>query len=130
MGNFTQGIFSKAQAITGSAVLSTDYIDLGSKGDAIGNELYLDIDVDVAFTVGDSLKIDLVTDSEVTFTNPTVLMSLDILTAALTLDKRLFVGRLPLGCDRYISLKYTPTGTFSTGKINAKLTYGTDFQIV
>ena len=126
MAGFTQGNFSEAQAITSSAVASTNYIK--TKGDGLYADIFLDVSVNTAFADGTSVKIDLQTDDNTSFSSPKTLMSVNVALANLTQYSRLFLGQLPTGVESYIRLYYTPTGTFTAGKLDAKLTYGTNYQ--
>lgn len=126
MAGFTQGNFSEAQAVTGTAVASTNYIK--TKGDGLYSDIFLDVSVNTAFAGGTSLQIDLQTDDNTSFSSAKTLMSVVVAVADLTQYAKLFLGQLPTGVESYIRLYYTPTGTFTAGKLDASLTYGTNYQ--
>lgn len=122
-----QNLFSDAQAIT-SAAGSTNTIDLGAVRDiGTGEDLYVFVSVDVAFTDSGSdstLTVTLQGDSTDTitpdgaqdlFTIPALAARGDIFFA------RLNPGSAPLQY-RYIRLLYTPNnGNLTTGTVTAGL---------
>ena len=125
--------FSAAQAITAAAA-STNYVDLGvaNRDIGAGEDLYLAVTVDVAFTDGSSnstLSVVIEGDSTTTFT-PDATDTLGIIPAlAAAGDKNYF--RLHPGLAslqyRYIQVKYTPNnGDLSTGSVSTHIVRGID----
>ena len=118
-------LFSDGQAVTATAV-STNAIDLGEAGDAIGQELTIHVVVSGKddFATLTSLTVQVQT-SETGVTTPTdsytdVLLSAAIPVASLKAGKEVFTVRVPQGLKRYVRLKYTVTGSNATkGKITA-----------
>lgn len=123
-------LFSDAQAITAQAV-STNVVDLGAIANdiGVGEDLYVFVTVDVAFTDSGSnstLTVALYGDSTTTFTpdGNTTLGTLPALAAA---GSKYFY-KLPPGivsavdalAYQYIALEYTPNnGNLSTGTVTA-----------
>lgn len=124
-----QNLFSDAQAITAAAG-SDNTIDLGAVRDiGTGENLYLVVSVDVAFTDGSSdstLTVAIEGDSTTTFTpdGTETAFTIPALAAAGNLYfYRLNPGSAPLAY-RYIRLKYTPNnGNLTTGSLTAFLTH-------
>jgi hypothetical protein len=124
-------LFSDAQALTATAA-STNYIDVGAARDlGVGQELYIVVIVDTAFTDASSdstITVSIETDDEVTFTGPAATHTLGIL-AALSAAGTKKVYRI--GPDmlnyRYAQLKYTTTnGSLTTGAVTAFITTAVD----
>lgn len=121
--------FSDAQAITAAAG-STNTIDLGAAGRDIGTgeNLYVVLNVDVAFTDGSSnstLTVALEGDSTESFT-PDGTSTLFTIPALAAIGD-VFIAKLDPGSAplqyRYIRLLYTPNnGDLSTGSVSAYLT--------
>lgn len=125
-----QLIFSDAQAIT-SAAGSTNTIDLSlaARDIGVGEDLYIFVSVDVAFTDSGSnstLTVALEGDSTTSFTpdGTTTLFTIPALAAA----GAAYYAKLPPGivsgsdalAYQYIRLKYTPNnGDLSTGTVTA-----------
>lgn len=112
--------FSDGQAITGTAV-STNVIDLGQTVDvAPGVPLKLRVQVDETFDNLTSLNIAVQTDTVEAFSSETILFSKDVLAAALVAGADFDLGILPEGCQQYLRLDYTVTGTNpAAGKVSA-----------
>lgn len=115
-------IFSENQAITATAA-STNTIDTGDSRDiGPGEPLQIEAHVTEAFNTLTSLKIAVETDDNASFSSATELTSVSMTLAQLTLNKTIGLGFLPHGCERYVRLKYTVTGTNPTlGKIWAAI---------
>lgn len=118
-------MFSESQVVTASAA-STSVVDLGAAGEAIGNELYLVVQVPVAATAtgAATVAIDLETDSDEAFgTKQTLFSSGPIGKAALSVGAEPVKVKLPIGLKRYLRLSYTvATGPLTAGKFTAFLT--------
>mgnify|MGYP000871811203 CR=1 FL=1 len=111
-------VFSNKQAVTATAA-STNKIDLGVAGDAIGQELTIHAVVDTAFATLTSLTVSLETSADDS-TWTTVLSGPAIARASLTKGASIFCVRVPQGLSRYVRLKYTVGGSNATaGKVTA-----------
>ena len=111
-------LFSNKQAVTATAA-STNVIDLGVAGDAVGQELTFHVIVDTAFATLTSLAVSLETSVDNnTFTS--VLSGPAIARASLTKGAEIFTVRVPKGLARYVRLYYTVAGSDATaGKVTA-----------
>lgn len=126
-------LFSDAQAITAAAA-STSSIDLGSARDiGLGENLYIAITVDVAFTDAGSdstLAVSLETDDNSGFSSVAsyALVTIPALAAA---GSKYFVRISPAQLnERYAQLRYTPAnGNLTTGSVTAAIVYDIDKQI-
>lgn len=99
-----------------------DVIETGFKGDAYVG-LWLVVRGIEAAAGGTSVVVKLQTASDESFTSPVDLFtSGSIALAALTSDTEHVKVRMPLGCDKYLRLKYEVTGTFTDGTIEGYLT--------
>ena len=117
-------IMSDDQEVTVDAA-STDVLDLGAAGDAVGNELYLVARVGTLFEgAGASLTIALQTAVAEGFGTPITLVSSPAIPVeSLTSGATVFKVRLPTGAQRYLRGYYTITsGPFTAGKIDLFLT--------
>lgn len=104
---------------------STNVIDLGAAGDALGKELYLVVQTGAtAWTDLTNVVISIRTDSAEACTSDTLLVSRTITLASgdLAAGKTLLKVRLPNGCKRYVGLLYTVSGTAATAAPVAFLT--------
>jgi len=112
--------FSDGQAITATAV-STNVIDLGQTVDvAPGVPLKIRLQIDEAFDNLTSLNVAVQTDTVENFASETVLFSKDIVLADLVAGADFDLGILPEGCQQYLRLDYTVTGTNpSAGSVSA-----------
>lgn len=111
-------VFSNKQAVTATAE-STNTLDLGVAGDAIGQELTIHVVVDTAFSTLTSLTVSLETSAN-NSTWTTVLSGPAIARASLTKGASIFCVRVPRGLSRYVRLKYTVGGSNATaGKVTA-----------
>lgn len=111
-------VFSNKQAVTATAA-STNKIDLGAAGDAIGQELTIHVVVDTAFATLTSLTVSLETSAD-NSTWTTVLSGPAIARASLTKGASIFCVRVPQGLSRYVRMKYTVGGSNATaGKVTA-----------
>ena len=111
-------LFSNEQAVTASAA-SSNALDLGAAGDAIGQELTIHAVVTTSFATLTSLTIKVQTSANGTdYTD--LLLSAAIPVASLVAGKEVFTVRVPQGLKRYVRLHYTVTGSNATaGKITA-----------
>lgn len=111
-------LFSNKQAVTTTAT-STNEIDLGAAGDAIGQELTIHVVVDTAFATLTSLAVSLETSADGS-TWTTVLSGPAVPRASLTKGANIFCVRVPQGLSRYVRMKYTVGGSNATaGKVTA-----------
>lgn len=111
-------VFSNKQAVTATAE-STNTLDLGAAGDAIGQELTIHVVVDTAFATLTSLTVSLETSAN-NSTWTTVLSGPAVPRASLTKGASIFCVRVPQGLSRYVRLKYTVGGSNATaGKVTA-----------
>jgi len=111
-------VFSNKQAVTTTAT-STNEIDLGAAGDAIGQELTIHVVVDTAFATLTSLAVSLETSTDGS-TWTTVLSGPAVPRASLTKGANIFCVRVPQGLSRYVRMKYTVGGSNATaGKVTA-----------
>ena len=111
-------LFSNKQAVTTTAT-STNEIDLGVAGDAIGQELTIHVVVDTAFATLTSLTVSLETSTDGS-TWTTVLSGPAVPRASLTKGASIFCVRVPQGLSRYVRMKYTVGGSNATaGKVTA-----------
>ena len=111
-------LFSEKQAVTASAA-STNAIDMGAAGDAVGQELTIHAVVAVPFATLTSLTIKVQTSANNSDWSDVVL-SPAIAAASLTAGKDVFCIRVPQGLKRYVRLYYAVTGSDATaGKITA-----------
>lgn len=111
-------VFSNKQAVTATAE-STNTLDLGVAGDAIGQELTIHVVVDTAFATLTSLTVSLETSAN-NSTWTTVLSGPAIARASLTKGASVFCVRVPQGLSRYVRMKYTVGGPNATaGKVTA-----------
>jgi hypothetical protein len=123
--------YSVAQAVTASAA-STNYIDLGTAGDAIegGATCYLVIRVGTAATASGAATVtfDLRTDSDPAFGTETTLFSSGALAkTALTANTWIVRIALPIGMKQYSRVYYTvATGPLTAGTFDAFITDALD----
>jgi len=117
-----KNVFSRDQAITADAV-STDTIDLGVAGRAPGNELCVVGQVTEAFNTLTSLEFQVQSSPVSDFSSGVVThQKVSLALAALTLGKRVDLGSLLDGTQRYVRLNYDVTGTNPTlGKLTFAL---------
>jgi DhnA family fructose-bisphosphate aldolase class Ia len=118
---------SLAQAVTSSAA-STDYIDQGAAGNAIGKELFLVVRVDTTATASGSATVNfqVESDSDSGFATAKVVNfdSGAIGKAALVAGVEIVKIKLPIGLKRYVRVYYTVgTGPLTAGKFDAFLTF-------
>jgi hypothetical protein len=124
-------LFSDAQAVTAAAG-STNTVDLGVvRNVGVGEELYVVVSVDVAFTDGSSdstLTVELEGDSTDTIT-PDDVQRLFIIPALAAAGAK-YIARISPGFAanyRYLRLKYTPNnGNLSTGSLTAFIANGVE----
>jgi hypothetical protein len=122
-------VLSDAQAVTSSAA-STDYVDTLAAGDAIAPGARVKVQVNTAFTTGDSatLTVALECDDNASFTSAKTLVT----TSALAVTSIDAAGDsvldvvIPAIAERYIRVYYTVgTGSFSAGNIDARIVLDT-----
>lgn len=115
--------FSNAQAITGDAA-ATNVWDGKEAGGAIGEEMYLVVQVDADFSELTSLTIELATDTALPIdASSTVLASKSVALADLTEGNTVWRVRVPREQDQYVGVYYDVVGTDPTaGTISAFLT--------
>jgi len=118
------------QTITATAV-STNIIDLGAVDSTVpdpnirGRHARILCQVTETFATLTSLEVILQTDDNTAFSSATELRSSgDVLAAALVQGKRIDMGVLPEGCERYVRLNFVVTGSNATaGKIVAGINF-------
>lgn len=114
-------VFSDGQAITADAV-STNVIDLMAAGRAPGNELRAEVFVTEAFNTLTSLNVTVQSSVDEAFTSPINHQTVNVVLAALTLGKKIDLGRLLDGTKQYVRLNYDVVGTNPTlGKLTGML---------
>lgn len=119
--------FSNAQSIVSGTgdVVSTDIYDTGAAADAgIGEEMYLEArTIAGAVGVGASVQFVLQTDDNASFSSPKEFpLTPALAVAALTANTRQYLGRLPIGLERFLRLVYRITGaSITTGTVSAYL---------
>lgn len=112
-------MFSNKQAVAASTA-STNEIDLGAAGDAIGQELTIHVIVDTAFDKLTSLAVAVHTSAASGSGMATVVTGPAIALASLVKGAEIFTVRVPKGLKRYVQLYYTVVGTApDNGKITA-----------
>lgn len=123
-----QNLYSSAQAITAAAA-SGNIIDHGAARDlGTGQDVYVVVIVDVAFTDGGSdstLTVTLETDNDAAFGSPTLAAQTIGTLAALSAIGTVLTAKLQPGAvnERYSRLYYTPNnGNLTTGTVTAFLT--------
>src|SRR3990172_323444 len=120
-----QNLFSDAQAVTAQAA-STNLIDQRVAQDlGVGENLYVALNVDVAFTDAGSdstLSVELQTDDNESFSSP-VTNTLLIIPALSAVGAAFFARISPdIANQRFIRLRYTPnSGNLTTGSVTAAL---------
>jgi len=115
-----QNILSDKQAITASA-RSENVLKIGPGDFGQGNKLDLDVIVTEAFNTLTSLNVKVETDDDVAFGSPKELYNTgEVLLADLIVGYKFTIKGIPHGCEDYLALYYTVTGTDpTTGKIFA-----------
>lgn len=133
-------LFSNDQALTTGVELS-DIIDFGlpqtpgapnnnqlAQDIAKGKEVPIAVKVTEAFTVGTSLRVELVTadDAALTTNDVTLADSGVIVEATLVLGFDIFLlPALPIGAvGQFLGLRFTTVGTHTTGELHAGITAG------
>lgn len=101
---------------------ASDVIETGFKGDAYVG-LWLVVRGIEAGAGGTSVVVKLQTASDEAFASPADLFTSGAIALAdLTEDTEHVKVRMPLGCDKYLRLKYEVTGTFTGGTMEGYLT--------
>jgi len=122
-------LFSDAQAVTAAAA-STNVIDLKSARDiGVGENLYIGLNVDVAFTDAGSdstLTVALQSDVDDGFATSLTTSTLFTIPALAAIGDTFFVRISPDQANqRYIRLYYTPAnGDLTTGSVTAFIVHG------
>jgi hypothetical protein len=126
--------FSNGQAITAAATsLSTDIYDTGAAGININTNRRLQIYVAVseAFVGGMNVTVNLIQSATENMASPTVLASSGtVATAALTRGAVLLRMAVPRTSQRYISLQYVSTGTYTAGRLFGGIVCDTDDTLI
>ena len=127
-----QNRFSTLQAATDATGASTNVLDLGKAGDAVGKELYAVVRVGTALSSsgkGATMKIALQTAITEAFSAPIELASVSIAEALLTANTIVFKLKIPPGIKQYLRFYYTESGeAFTAGTIDAFLTPDVNIQ--
>ncbi len=101
---------------------ASDVIETDFKGDAYVG-LWLVVRGIEAGAGGTSVVVKLQTASDEAFSSPVDLFTSGAIElAALTEDTEHVKVRMPLGCDKYLRLKYEVTGSFTGGTMEGYLT--------
>jgi len=131
-------VFSAAQVITGSQVLATNVVDLGplqsarnaqgalvTTGVTANGSDYLPIQVNagvISLGTGTALKVEVLSSPNSDMSSPTVHASHDISINAASANSALAIEPdFPQICQRYVSLRYTPTGSFTSLPLTAQV---------
>ena len=117
---------SSAQAVTSTGdTASTHHYDQGAAGDAYGEELYLNVQVNETVTSAGAatLRVRLETDDNSGFSSATVLYETAALPKAdLVAGAQVSQVRLPKGAERYLRVVYeVGTAALTAGKFDAVL---------
>ncbi|MDL2315707.1 hypothetical protein LJC59_01300 [Desulfovibrio sp. OttesenSCG-928-A18] len=120
-----ENMFSMAQAVTATA-LSTDLIDLGAGDIGPSEDISLFVHAGTAFTGAGTITVNVLTSGALNaagnaLDSAVTLASFPVSNAALLAGGKLVAARLPHGCQRYIRLNYTVSGTVADGTITAGL---------
>jgi len=122
-------VFSNAQTIRGSSVISENVVNQGAAGDA-DEALWLVVRVATTFdSSGDAstLTVDLRTSAAEAMSGPVVLWSSPaIAQSALTANAILAKVRVPKGTLQYLATYYTESAAFTAGAIDAFLVKDVD----
>lgn len=119
-----QNMFEDSDSAVTASRASTNVIDTGpAPGDPGKSDMKIFCRVSEAFNNATSLGVKLQTATDAAFSSPVDLPAQEtVLLANLTANKELFRVGLPAGCQRYLRLYFTVTGTApTTGKIQAGL---------
>lgn len=109
-------MFSNNKTITSST--TSDVIDLGAAGDALGQELTFHAIVGTTFTGLSSLAVKIQTsDNNSSWTDSVAGPAVPV--AELVAGKDVFCVRVPQGLKRYVRLSYTVSGTATAGTITS-----------
>jgi hypothetical protein len=126
--------FSNGQAITAAATsLSTDIYDTGAAGININTngELQIYVAVTEAFVGGTNVTVNLIQSATENMASPTVLATTGaVATAALTRGAVLMRMYVPRTSQRYISLQYVSTGTYTAGRLFGGIVEDTDDTLI
>ena len=131
----SQLLFSDAQALTATAA-STNSVDFGSTLDlGLGQEIWVALNVDVAFTdVGSdsTITVTIENDGDSAFGSPTTVQTLGTFPALSAVGAAIF-ARIQPGAivERYARLKYTTAnGNLTTGSVTAAIVTGIQKQVI
>ncbi len=121
-----QNIFSDNQSITEESVNSTNIVAFG-KGDISYLPLFIVVSED--FNDATDLTVSIQTADNAEFSTPKTLAKSTLELKELKTGKRFPLNHLPSGCEGYIRLLYTTTGTQETkGRITAGVTAGNEYS--
>lgn len=113
-------LFSEGEEVKSSK--NSAVIDFKAGGDAVGQELTLEVRVVTAFAAGgsDTLQVKLQTSSDNFASDTTdVVLSPAVKINGFKAGKTFFKVRVPQGMKRYARLAYVVTGTVTAGKVTA-----------
>ena len=114
-------LFSNSQALTADAA-STNVIDLGANRGLDRSGLRIRAVVTEAFAGGTSLVTKVQTDDNSSFSSATdIHTAASIATAALTLGAVILDIPFPANAEDYIRLYYDVTGSYTAGKVEARI---------
>lgn len=121
---------ANAAITTAGTYLATNVVDLGLARDVgAGERLHVFLNVTTAFVGGTQITPQIITSAAANMGSPTVIGALGpILLASLVAGYAASIPLPPvvgLG-QRYLSVQYVTTGTFSAGVINARLVKDVD----
>jgi hypothetical protein len=122
---------AQAQAVTGAAVISQNIYDLLVSGRNIGRgePMRLIISVDTAFAGGTSLQATFEQSPNPDGSNSTVIgTSPAVPVANLVAGAKLWDVHVPQNAQRYVFVRFTPTGTFTGGAVSANIVHDTDYS--
>ena len=113
--------FSDAQVVTATAA-STNLIDMGSIRDvAVGKPMYVIVSVTTALTNTGTVTITVESDDNSGFSSATTQQTIGVLQTSAA-GTQLIAPLYPAdNNERYMRLKYTISGTVSTGNVDAFL---------
>jgi hypothetical protein len=121
-------LLSNQQAPTTGTVVSTNTIDTGVQGRDLGSgtDLFVSYNVDIAFTGGTSLAVQIITSASANLSSPTVLSGGPAhAEAALVVGFRYALQMPPVigptATQRYLGVQYVTVGTHSTGAITTRI---------
>lgn len=123
--------FSLDQSVTATAV-SQDKLDRvkGGRDIGVGDPTYVVVEVteDITTATSGSVQVTLETDDTEAMSSPTNILTVGTLTAGSAPKGTILLVPLPprLAYEQFFQLRYTVTGSVSTGKVSAYLTQDPD----